>query len=435
MNVLILGSGGREHAVYQKLQQSPHIDKLFIAPGNAGIENDFRFHDIALDDFTAILQKIKSHNIDLVFVGPEQPLVAGIVDFLQKELPNLAVFGPNKNAAQLEGSKIFAAEFIKKANLPVCKSEAANSLEQAKELLKTFSLPVVIKADGLAAGKGVSIHEDYTSALQTLDDIFTKKIFGENNSAVLLQEFMRGTEASLFVLMNGEEGIFLPTAQDYKAAFDNGQGPNTGGMGSVSPGTALNQDHIDSINRSIVKKVAERFHYQGILYIGLMIHSPQADDYSIVEFNCRLGDPETQCVLPMLETDLFPYLLWACHQENKLPQTTITRIQEKNYYRMPTKPGFAINVVVAAKNYPAEYEKNIPLQLPQKLPEHIHIVHAGTKRDTQGNLFSTGGRILSVVAQGKNLTETKKDVYDVLEQFRSLNDFTRLRFRSDIGKL
>lgn len=432
MNVLILGSGGREHAVYLKLQESKFITKLFIAPGNAGIDNAFRFVDLDINNFFQVLQVVQKHKIEFIFVGPEQPLSNGIVDFFKKESPATLVFGPNKLSAQLESSKIFANEFIKKANLPVCRSAYAYSLQEALKEIETFSVPVVIKADGLAAGKGVSIHQDYSSAQEKIHAIFENKIFGESGSAIIIQEFMTGTEASVFVIMNGKEGIFLPTAQDYKAAFDGGKGDNTGGMGSVCPGQTLTEDHLENINNSIVKQVAEHFSYIGVLYIGLMVHSSLPHDYSIVEFNCRLGDPETQSVLPMLETDLFPYLLWAC--QSPLPHPLI-KMKKKNYFHIPYKSGFCVNVVLVAHDYPADYEKNIPLSLPQHLPENIHLVHAGTSYDPDGNYISTGGRILNIVGFDKSITKVRHDIYTQLEKMADKNDFTRLRYRKDVGKL
>lgn len=433
MNVLVLGSGGREHALFLKIKSSPLAGEVYMAPGNGGIaaENkiaDGMIHDVL--DFEGILKTVDQYNIEMLVVGPEVPLAAGIKDYFQDKRPRLMVFGPDKNSAQLEASKVFSFEFMEKANIPTAKSAVASNLEEALATVEAFQLPVVIKADGLAAGKGVSIHQEAAEARERCQEIFNGQIFGEAGSRVLIQEFMPGKEASLFALCDGKEAIYLPTACDYKRAFDNGQGPNTGGMGSFSPGNILTPEHIKKAHSDIVQKVLDEFQYTGVLYVGLMING---DDLSVVEFNCRLGDPETQCVLPMMESDLLPYLIWSCGGGEKGSEEPF-RIQQDGYRNVPAKPGYCINVVLAAKGYPSsDYQKEISLQLPEQLPDNLHLVHAGTKV-SNGRLLSSGGRILSVVAYDKIPEAAQKKVYEFIESLKKLNDFSKLHYRLDIGR-
>jgi len=424
MRVLILGSGGREHALFIKISESPLVKELYIAPGNGGISEH---HKINLDvlDFNAIWKIATEKKIDLLVVGPEIPLAAGIKDFFRKNAPELLVFGPDQNSARLEASKIFSYEFMVSAGIPTAKSNVAQSFGEAEKIIIKHPLPLVIKADGLAAGKGVSIHYDTTDALDKCREIFNDKIFGNSGDSILIQEFMSGKEASLFAICNGKEAIYLPTACDYKRVFDNGQGPNTGGMGSFSPGNILSPEHIEKTHRLVVEKVLQKFNYTGILYTGLMIDEP---NINVVEFNCRLGDPETQCVLPQMESDLVPYLLWSCGKEE-----APLRIKQNGYFTVPSKSGFCMNVVLTAAGYPdANYVKNIPLKFPSDLPENLHIVHAGT-RSENGNLLSNGGRIASIVVYDKNPDLARKKLYNFIDSLKILNDFSNLHYRLDIG--
>ena len=423
MRILVLGSGGREHALYLKLAESQMVSEIYFAPGNGGVPQERCF---ALDimDFEAVERLVLEKSIDLLVVGPEAPLAGGIKDFFHNRHPGIKVFGPDGHSAKLEASKVFSWEFMDRKGIPTAKSAVGHNLEESLAILQEHSLPVVIKADGLAAGKGVSIHNDRASAEAVLHDIFEKDLFGEAGSKVLFQEFMEGKEASLFALCNGKDAIYLPTACDYKRANDDGEGPNTGGMGSYSPGEILTADHIDFIHTHIVQKVLDEFHYTGILYVGLMVHG---DSVSVVEFNCRLGDPETQCVLPRIETDLLPYLLWSCGAKSG-----VFKIKEQGHYLLPSKPGYAMNVVLAASGYPGSYEKSIPLPLPEKLPEGVHIVHAGTAQK-DGSLVSTGGRILSVVGYDQKASGAREKVYSFIEELKKSLDFGRLHYRKDIG--
>ena len=426
MRILVLGSGGREHAIYLKLKSEAGNQRVFQLPGNGGTDPQDKL-DGTLNDFTSIARQIRALKIDLVFVGPEQPLAEGISEYLQKET-GVAVFGPDQRAAQLEGSKVFAYQFMKKAGIPTAKSIVIENLPEGLAAIEKHSLPIVLKVDGLAAGKGVSIHRDRASAKEKLIEIFEQRIFGQAGNRVLLCEFLSGTEASLFALCNGSEAIFLPVARDYKTVFENGEGPNTGGMGSYTPGDHLTPAQIAFAHQTIVKPVLQEFSYVGILYVGLMVHSSRADDISVIEFNCRLGDPETQCVMPYLAGDLTPYLLWACGRNNPIP-----KVAEEGFYRVPVKAGASLNVVLAAKGYPGDYEKDIPLKLPQKMPGDVHIVHAGTARIAEGQFVSKGGRILNIVATGNDTNDCRQKVYAFMEQLKTNNDFSRLHYRKDIG--
>jgi len=426
MNVIVLGSGGREHALFLKLKQSESIDKIYFAPGNGGVSEQEKL-DLSVTDFGSIEKAVKEFGVGLLVVGPEAPLAAGIVDYFKEKIPELAVFGPDKNGAQLEASKVFSNNFIEEAGIPAPKSGAADTLEQALAILENHPLPVVIKADGLAAGKGVTIHNDLEEARGQVRKIFNDRIFGDAGSKVLFQEFMTGKEASLFALCDGKSAIYLPTACDYKRAYDNGEGPNTGGMGSYSPGDILTPSQIAFADREIVQKVIDKFGYRGILYVGLMI---TGDQVRVVEFNCRLGDPETQSIMQMVETDLLPYLLWSAGKGEGGPKIK----DEAGFYHVPTRPGYTINVVLSGKGYPdAGYQKGIPLEFPEKLPDGITVVHAGTTQK-EGQLVSSGGRIANVVAYDRDPQAAIKKVYDLIEGLKKTNDFSRLHFRTDIGR-
>ena len=402
MKILILGSGGREHAIFLKLKESKLAEEIFILPGNAGSLQNSRIPNIQINDFEGILKVTQEKRIELIFVGPEVPLALGIKDFFIQKAPDILVFGPDKLSAQLEASKAFAYEFMAQKNIPTPESHVVSELSSSIQIVKESNLPFVIKADGLAAGKGVSIHKDHDSGIQQLHRIFEDKLFGSAGDKVLIQKFLQGKEASLFAILNGKEALYLPTARDYKAIGEGNTGPNTGGMGAFSPGDLLHEEHIDFIHKNIVEKVLKQFSYTGILYIGLMVHSQKAEDLSVVEFNCRLGDPETQSILPMIETDILPYILWSCGARDYIP-----KIAEKSYFHLPQKFGSTVNVVIAAKGYPNKYEKEIEIYLPKKVASNIHIVHAGTK-EKEGRFISSGGRIMNIVGYGKDKLEARK---------------------------
>lgn len=431
MNTLVLGSGGREHAIFTKLQQSDTISNIFFAPGNAGVVTSSKLSFDILD-FAQVLSVCKKNDIELIFVGPEAPLAEGIKDYFTENAPEIKVFGPDKNTARLESSKVFSQKFMQGVGIPTAQSiiiTESSTQQETEKAIDDLGLPIVVKVDGLAAGKGVSIHKEKAEAVTTIKQITQDKSFGDAGKQVLLQSFMQGTEASLFALCNGKEAVFLPTARDYKRAYDHNEGPNTGGMGSFCPGDVLTDDHIDFIHEKIVGPVLNEFSYTGILYIGLMVYSSKADDLSVVEFNCRLGDPETQCVLPMIDTDLMPYVLWSCG-DNKIE---IAKVKKGNSYYLPKKPGASVNVVLAAKGYPGKYDKGHSLVIPKKMPDSVSIVHAGTSIK-EGSLVSSGGRVLSVIAQENDLQSARETVYGFIETLESQNNnFENYFVRRDIG--
>ena len=428
MRVLILGNGGRENALYYKIKNSSLVTNVYVTPFNGGVDKEDQVN-LDILNFEEVIQFINDKFIQLVVVGPELPLVKGIKDILAQRVPQVLVFGPNSFGAQLEGSKVFSTEYMIKNNIPTAKSHICLSLDAAIKVIENHSLPIVIKVDGLAAGKGVSIHEDIKSARSKIEDIFINKTFGEAGNKVLIQEFMTGIEASLFAICNGKDAVYLPTAQDYKRVFDNNQGPNTGGMGSYCPANNLTPEQINFVHTNITKKILADFSYSGLLYIGLMIHSTQDSDVSVVEFNCRFGDPETQSILPMLETDIVPYLLWSAGDNNIL----LPLIQTQGYNYIPYKPGVCINVVVSSKGYPSDYEKNIEFILPD-LIEDVHIVHAGTTHIENNTYISTGGRVFSVVGYGNDIMETRQKVYNYIDLLSKKNkNFLKFHCRKDIA--
>ena len=428
VRVLILGSGGREDALYKKIKKSSLIDLVYILPGNGGSLAEGQVSDIGLDDFESIAHFAGQKQIQMIIVGPETPLASGIKDFFATRKPHLLVFGPEQNAALLEASKIFAVEYMQKEDIPTARSIVCNSLEESLQNLKDHSLPVVIKADGLAAGKGVSIHLDRKDAEKRLYQIFNHKIFGEAGEKILLQECLQGQEASLFAICNGKDAIYLPHARDYKPVFDNDKGPNTGGMGAYCPGNILTQDQVKFIDQNITQKIIRDFSYTGVLYIGLMVHSKNHDGISVVEFNCRFGDPEIQCILPILESDIMPYLIWSCGKSEMIP-----KVQANGFYYLPYKNLCSVNVVLAANGYPDTYQKDILFALPEPV-EDVQIIHAGTKKK-ESIYVSTGGRILNMVAIAQNFHDGRKKVYGFIESFRIANpkSFEKFQFRKDIA--
>lgn len=432
MRILLLGSGGREHALYLKLRESPLLEKIFVWPGNGLIAREDRVNAPAVvDNFSALEAFIEREKIGLTIVGNEAPLVHGIRDAIKAKFPGHFVFGPDKRGAQLEGSKVFSDSFMREAKIPHGESVVVQSLDEALKLLPKQSLPLVIKADGLAAGKGVSIHHDIQGAKEKLEEIFVARAFGESGSRVLLQKFLKGQEASLFALVDGKEALLLPTARDYKRALDNDAGENTGGMGAYAPSMDLTDQQKDFVRTHIIQPVIDRFEYRGLLYVGLMIQSEAKDGVAVVEFNCRFGDPETQSILPLIEGDLVEYLLWTDNFDVKFPL-----MQYGETLRLPHRRGACVNAVVAAKGYPAAFEKNIPLAFPENKNRNLQIIGAGIE-ERDGQLFSTGGRIANIVAYGKDVAEARQILYAYLENFKHLNATTCERFywRSDIAEM
>ncbi len=418
MNILIIGSGGREHTLAWKIKQLPGLNKLYCAPGNAGIGEIAELVNIAPTDIEALKNFAKEKNIDLTVVGPEDPLVLGIVDEFEKE--GLKIFGPSKKAAQLEGSKTFAKKIMKKYKVPTAEFWEFTDAQKALEHVYMSRFPVVIKADGLAAGKGVTVARSLVEAKRAINAILVDKIFGENNIKLIIEECLVGEEASILAFCDGKNFIAMTSAQDHKTIYDEDKGPNTGGMGTYSPAPLVTAELSKTINETIFKPMidgmaAEGIPYKGILYAGLMI---TADGPKVIEFNCRFGDPETQVVLPRLKNNLVE-LFFACI--NGTLENTKLEWEEKA----------AVCVVLAADGYPEKYKKGeiiTGLNEAAKLEDTI-IFHAGTARENN-QIVTSGGRVLGVTALGSDLKEAIKNAYKATE----VVGFKGAQKRTDIGK-
>lgn len=420
MKVLLLGSGGREHAIAFKIAESPLLSELFIAPGNPGTASLGKNINLSLSDNAGILEFCRENRIELVVVGPEQPLTDGIADLLREA--GIKVFGPNKNAAVIEGEKSFSKNLMKKYSIPTAAFEVFLKEEYSKavEYVKKSSFPLVIKADGLAAGKGVLICPDLSSALEGLEDCFGKNVFGNAGSKVVIEEFMTGEEASIFAVTDGEDYLVLPSAQDHKRIYDGDEGKNTGGMGAYSPAPLVNSALLKEVEEKIIAPTLaamknEGRTYNGCLYCGLMITSEGA---KVVEFNCRFGDPETQAVLPLIDGDLLELFYSAA--SGKINKDSVKY-----------SGGSAVCVVAASKGYPDSFEKGFEiLGLNSVDKESIKVFHAGTKMDN-GKIVTSGGRVLGVTAVIKenNLKACKELAYEALTKI----SFGNIYFRSDIA--
>jgi phosphoribosylamine--glycine ligase len=415
LKILVVGGGGREHAIVRALARSAHAPELLCAPGNAGIAADAEcLAGVAAQDVGEIVGVAKKHRVDLVVVGPEAALVAGVCDKLEAE--GVPAFGPSHSAAELEGSKAFAKEVMVAAGVPTAGHVLLRSYSQAVEQLTTTSYPVVLKADGLAAGKGVIICANETEAQDALDVFFTEQRFGD--VTVVLEEFLEGEELSLLALCDGENVVPLAPAQDYKRIFDGDEGPNTGGMGSYSPvpgfGAAEIEEIVDSVHRPVVAAMADRgtpFH--GVLYAGLMI-GPAGP--KVLEFNTRFGDPETQAVLPRLRSDLVDLCLAAREPGG------LTGAEAK------FADDWAVTLVLASDGYPASSSKDDPIYGLDDAARLAEITHAGTA-ERNGSFFTAGGRVLNVTALGSTPAEARKRAYDAAD----LIHFPGMQMRSDIA--
>lgn len=417
MRILLIGSGGREHALYEQLIKSPIVEEVKVLPGNGGIDPADLLTNLSFDDnFSAIKDYVVSANIDLVVVGPEQPLVDGITDALEN---HCLVFGPKKAAAQIEGSKSWARDFMARHDIPSAKYQEFTNFDQAVAALDSFGPTFVIKADGLAAGKGVTVTSNKDEAIAALKAALIENSFGNSGNKVLLEEFLPGKEASVFGICDGNRALLFQPARDYKRALDNDLGANTGGMGAVSPVEYIDSKLFAQIQTEIFDKAVAGFAkdgtpYKGLLYAGLMIYDGKA---RIVEFNCRFGDPETQALLPLLEDDLAPLLLQAA--SGRLYQDSLR-----------FKAGVGLTVVIAANGYPGPYQKQIDLsRIDDSFNEGVHCFHAGTSRNNDSKLISSGGRIANVTATGATIDEARKKVYSQLSH-RSIDGTF---YRTDIG--
>lgn len=419
MKVLVLGGGGREHALCYLLSQSSLLTKLYCLPGNGGISEIAEIpQGISLNDFEAIKHFCIRERIDLVIPGPEEPLVKGIRDYLEKE--GIKVFGPRAFEAQIEGSKAFAKKIMEKAGVPTAFYKVFDKYEEAIKYIHEKGAPIVIKADGLCAGKGVIVCESVGEAEEALKNILVNRCFGEAGAKVVIEEKLEGEEASYIVITDGETFKALPTSQDHKRLLDNDQGPNTGGMGAYSPAPLITEEIRKKIEERIIDPILKQFRaeghpYLGFLYAGLMI---QNGEPYVLEFNCRLGDPEAQAILVRLEGDFLELILHTI--EGKLSS-----------YHLKEKDKAATCVVMASKGYPGPYEKGkeiIGLEEVQKLKDVI-VFHAGTKKE-EGKFFTNGGRVLGVTALGKDLKESIDRAYEAIKFI----NFEGAHYRKDIGQ-
>ncbi|XAP78558.1 phosphoribosylamine--glycine ligase [Citromicrobium bathyomarinum] len=416
MNILLLGSGGREHALAWKLAAARSCTMLYAAPGNPGIADHADIVALDASDHKAVIGFCHEKGIDLVVVGPEAPLVAGLADDLRAE--GIAVFGPGKAAAQLEGSKGFTKDLCARADIPTARYERATSLEAAWGALKHFNAPFVLKADGLAAGKGVVIAETREEAQHALSEMFDGR-FGSAGSEVVIEEFMRGEEASFFALTDGETILPFGSAQDHKRVGEGDTGPNTGGMGAYSPAPVLTEDLVDRAMREIVVPTvralgAEGMPYCGVLYAGLMLTD---EGPKLVEYNIRFGDPECQVLMMRFEGDLAA-LLMAC-ATGKLVDAEPVRFSDDT----------ALTVVMAAEGYPDTPKKGGTIDLGNAEAGGAKVFHAGTAREPDGTLIASGGRVLNVTARGSNVTRAQAAAYEAVDAI----DFAQGFCRRDIG--
>ena len=415
MRVLVIGSGGREHALAWKIAQSPLVKKVFCAPGNAGTANVAENIDIPSDNVDALLQFATVTGIGLTIVGPEQPLVKGLVDSFEES--GLRVFGPSQRAAEIEGSKVFCKDLMKKYGIPTARYESFDSLDQVKLFTKEDE-PVVVKASGLAAGKGVILCSNAEEARSAVQSIMQEKAFGNAGDQVVVEEFLTGQEVSLLAFTDGKTVLPLDSAQDHKAAFDGDKGPNTGGMGAYSPALVfteeLKQQVIDEIMIPTVRAMAkEGRYYRGILYAGLMLTESGP---KVLEFNARFGDPETQPIMMRIKNDIVP-IFEACI-DGTLAKQSLQWRQE------PT-----VCVVMAAKGYPSSYEKGKEISgLNSDENRQAVVFHAGTKLEN-GKVLTNGGRVLGVTALGSDINQAIKNAYSAVDKIK----WDGVHYRKDIG--
>ncbi len=415
MNILVVGGGGREHAIVWKLHKDNRQDKLFCAPGNAGIAEIAQCVDIQINELDKLLEFALANDIQLTIVGSEEPLVLGIVDLF--EASALKIFGPNKLCAEFENSKIFTKKFLMRHNIPTAKYYEYEDAKLAKDGLKNFSYPLVIKADGIAAGKGVIIAEDKETAIEAIGDIMVKKVFAQAGNKIVMEEFLSGIEASVLCFVDGEDIVPMVSAQDYKKIFDGDLGLNTGGMGACSPNPIFSPKIEKIIENKILLPIInglkeEKIKYKGVLFIGLMIEN---DEPKVLEFNVRFGDPETQVVLPKLETPLVEII------------DSVLNSNLKNQ-KFVWKQSKTLCVVLASKGYPEKYEKGAIIKGLNKLDDEITVFHSGTK-NLGDKLVANGGRVLSLMASASSLDDARKKVYDNMSKISS-KDFY---YRKDIG--
>ena len=415
-NILIVGSGGREHALVKACLASTAKPRILVAPGNAGIAQDATCFPVAADDIPGLVALAQHEKVDFVIVGPEVPLSLGLVDALQKV--NIPAYGPKADGARLEASKIFTKQILLKYNIPTAPAGFFSEVVPALAYLRTRPIPIVVKADGLAAGKGVIVAQTLAEAEDAVRSMLEGGKFGASGKQILIEDCMYGEETSILVVTSGRDYVILPVSQDHKRIGDGDTGPNTGGMGTYSPAEVVTPELLAQIDRDIVRPSVnaiadEGIDFRGTLFIGIML-TPQGP--SVLEYNTRFGDPETQVVLPRVEND-FLALLWDAAR-GKLAGTKLT-----------IKPDAAICVVIAAKGYPDNFPKGDPIAFPTALPPQTAILHAGTKLDAQNRIITNGGRVLGVTALAPTLTEAARRAYAACETIQCSSKY----YRRDIG--
>ncbi len=416
MNILLIGSGGREHALAWKISQSPLLKTLYCAPGNGGMQDVATAVEINTNDHAAVVEFCQEFDISLVVVGPEAPLVDGLADTL--DAAGISVFGPKATAAQLEGSKGFTKDICAKYNIPTAAYGRFSDAASAKAYVQENGAPIVVKADGLAAGKGVILAQTVSEAEEAIDDMF-RGAFGDAGVEVVVEEFLVGEEASFFALSDGTTVLPLATAQDHKAVGDGDTGPNTGGMGAYSPAPVMTDEMSERVLHEIIEPTVKAMQdlgcpYQGVFFAGLMITK---DGPKLIEYNCRFGDPECQVLMMRMQSDIVP-LLVAC-AKGRLAEQSVSWHEQT-----------ALTVVLAATGYPGSYEKNTLIQGLDRAAarDNTFVFHAGTKRDN-GDIRAVGGRVLNVTALGTNVSEAQASAYSAIEDI----DWPEGFCRSDIG--
>ena len=420
MNILILGSGGREHTLAWKLAQSPKINQLFILPGNVGTAEVGTNISVSITDFVAIKELVLENDIAMLIVGPEIPLVKGLTDFFSKdqELKDLIVIGPSKQGALLEGSKEFAKEFMQRHQIPTARYQSftKNNLQEGYDFLEKLTAPYVLKADGLAAGKGVLIIDNIKEAKRELEEILINEKFGEAGAKVVIEEYLSGIEMSCFVLTDGKDYIVLPNAKDYKRIGEGDTGLNTGGMGAISPVPFADKPLLDEIEKTIIIPSVKGLHkdkidYVGFLFIGLMIVDKKP---FVIEYNVRLGDPETEVILPRIESDLLELFI-------------ATATHDLLNYKLVVSPKTAVTVMAVSGGYPESYEKGKIINGIENVKNSL-VFHAGTKQ-SEDKIVTSGGRVLAVTSFGNTIDKALEKSYNSLQKM----SFYKMNYRKDIG--